>query len=231
MSKRILAFLLLSLTLPLTFAALRAGDDEKKFLSGPQPGKTLPGPFDSRMINGDFKSKQHCLVCEYRLFPVVMVFVKEPLGAKDIPDDSPILYLLEKLEESMVRYEMFYLKGCGIFLSPYAHGSATREGDKKAEELVEEAKNRQTLLRKLDKRAEKFKSVVLATLPAEGPKDYKINPDAEVTIILFNSLKVIANEAFPEGKMTREDADRFIESLDKLVRGTKTPESKKPAGA
>jgi hypothetical protein len=224
MRMRMLGTLLVVMSLGLAGAGK---GDKKKLVSGPQVGKTLPGPFDSRVVNGEFKGKQHCLVCENRLFPVVLVFVREP---KELDEKSPILYLFEKLEDAMERHEIVYLKGVGIFLSPHAHSSATVAGEKKAEELVAEAKDRLELSKKLESRAAKLKNVVLASFPEEGPKGYKIHPDAEVTIIFFNTLKVLTNEAYPEGKLTREDVDRFVATVDKTIRSFKgtPPEITKP---
>lgn len=241
MMKRVLGALLVLLAAGLT----RAGDPDKKLVSGPGVGASLPGPFDSMVINGEYKGRQHCLVCENRLFPVVMVFVREPMSPKVFENDGPAAYLLQKLNDAMDRHRDWYLKGTGIFLSPHAQSSVTREKkDLDAKELVDEAEKRNALLERLTKRvgelnleADKDKRkdfVVLAAYPAQGPKGYKIDSEAEVTIVFFNRLKVLANEAYPEGKMTKEDVDRFIENLDKTVKTWKgkpgDPKKESPKG-
>ncbi|MFO0965682.1 MAG: hypothetical protein U0793_08875 [Gemmataceae bacterium] len=211
--------------------ALRADEPEKKLVSGPPAGENLPGPFDSRIINGEFKEKQHCLICENRLFPVILVFVRDPEPPKEWKDDGPIRYLFDKLEEAVDNHERFYLKANVIWLSPDAHSSATDVGVKEAKVLVEEAKNRDLLLKKLTARAEKSKNVIMAAFPKEGPKGWKIDPAAAVTIVFFNQLRVIRNEAFGEGKMTKEDVDRFIGFVDSTIKSWRVPEKKasKPA--
>lgn len=191
--------------------ALKDTDDNKK----------RRGELKSQIekVKGELTGRQHCLVCEHRLFPVVLVFVREPAG--DLEEDGPILHLLSKLDGAMARHEASYLKAAGIFLSPDAQSSATREGKKDAKELVEEARLRDVLMAKLHRRADKLNHVELACFPAEGPAGYKIDPDAEVTIVFFNSLKVVASHAYPKGKMTKEDADRFVEEVDKTIKSWK----------
>ena len=73
--------------------------------------------------------------------------------------------------------------------------------------------------------------MTVGSFPAEGPKGYKLSPDAEVTILFFNNLKVLSNQAFPEGKMTNEDVDRFMQNIDKTISGwkAKPAEPKKAA--
>jgi hypothetical protein len=199
--------------------SLRADEPEKKFVSGPQAGEPLAGSFDSRIISGPFAGKQHCLVCENRLFPVLMVFVREPEAPKEWKEDGPIRYLMNKLEAAVDTYhDKVYLKSFVVFLSPYARSSATEEGKREAKDLVEEARNRELLLKNLTERAKKSDKVVLAAFAKDGPKDYKLNPEAEVTIIFFHKLKVLRNEAFPEDKMTKEDVDRFMESVEATIK-------------
>jgi len=200
------------------------GEGEKKFASGPAAGAVLPGPFDMRVVNGDFKGKQHCVVCEHRLFPVILTFFRDP--GTEWKDDGPLAYLLDKMEEAVSLHELAYVKSGAVFLSPNAQSSATAAGKKEAKDLVEEAKQRELMLRRVEKRAEKYKNVTVGIYPAEGPKGYKINPDAEVTIVFFNNLKVVTNQAFAAGKMTKEDVDRFMENLDKTIRSWKASPKK-----
>lgn len=217
-----------------------AGEEGKKLVSGPLPGKPVPGAFDARVVNGEFKGKQHCVICENRLFPMVLAFIRHPDATREIADDSPVAYLLDKMEAATDSHEGYYLKAAAFFLSPHANSSATIEGEKNAKELVEEARNREYLLRRLEKRGEKYTrektveakigeketmlkyaTVTLAAYPAEGPKGYAISPDAEVTLVFFSDLKILVNEAIPAGKFSKEDVDRFFTKVDKTIRSWK----------
>ena len=88
--------------------------------------------------------------------------------------------------------------------------------------IVDEAIARDALAKRLGERAEKLKHVVVAYLPAEGPKDYHINPKAEVTVLFYSKHKVLANFAFPEGKMMAGDVDNIIRAVDEAL-ATKKP--------
>src|SRR2546426_1022374 len=87
-----LRFMLMVLALLMMWAA-RSGafQAEAKLKSGPQQGQALPGPFHFLNVNGAHAGNPHCLVCEYGLEPVVMVFTRE------VPDKlKPLGDLLKK---------------------------------------------------------------------------------------------------------------------------------------
>lgn len=206
---RILAGVLLALS-----AGLVLGQDEEKFASGPQAGKILPGPFEALNINGKkAKGRQHCLVCENGLYPVVMVFVKEPADGKD----DLVNNFLAKLDEALKEHQEVYLGSFVVFLSPAARSSANNDKEEDSKKLVEEAEARETYLKKLAERADKVKNVVLACMPPEGPKDYKLNPKAEVTIVFYQKLKVLANWAYPEGKFGDEEIDKVMKTVNEVL--------------
>ncbi len=195
-------------------ASLVVGQDEEKFVSGPQAGKILPGPFDALNINGKkAKGRQHCLVCENGLNPAVMVFVKDQAEGKD----GPVNHLLAKLDEALDNHQAAYLGGFVVFLNPAARSSANNEKEADSKKLVEEAKDRDDYLKKLAERAEKVQNVVLACMPPEGPKDYKLNPKAEVTIVFYQKLKVLANWAYPEGKFSDGEADKVMKTVNEVL--------------
>jgi hypothetical protein len=189
-----------------------AQQGDAKFQSGLQVGELLPGPFDAVNINGKTaKGRQHCLVCDFGLQPVVMVFAQEPAEGKD----APLMSLLRKLDEAVSRHEADEaLNACAIFLSPDAQNSADNAGEQDPMKIVAEALARNALAKRLEERAEKLKHVVVAYFPLAGPKDYKINPKAEVTVLVYKKHKVLANFAFPEGKMTADDVTRITKSVD-----------------
>lgn len=191
---------------------LAAQDEGEKFRSGVKVGDVLPGPFDAVNINGKKgKGRQHCLVCEFGLHPVVMVLAREPAEGKD----GPLTSLLAKLDEAVSRHaEDHYLASCGIFLSPDAHNSANNTAEEDTKKIADETIARDALTKRLEERADKLKNVVLAYFPAAGPKDYNINPKAEVTVLFYYKHKVLANFAYPEGKMTDEDVERIVKTVD-----------------
>jgi hypothetical protein len=214
---------LLGLLLFLLAGGGPAQEDVEKIQSGLKAGEVLPGPFDAFNINGKIaKGRQHCLVCDFGLHPVVMVFVREPAEGKD----GPLMTLLARLDEAVSRYaDDRSLGSCAVFISPDGHNSATNAGEEDPKKIVEEAIARDALVRRLEERAEKLKNVVVAYVPAGGPKDYHINPKADVTVLFYIKHKVVANFAFAEGKMAASDVDTIIKAVDDSLT-KKTPAKK-----
>ena len=52
---------------------------------------------------------------------------------------------------------------------------------------------------------------------ADGPPSYRLNRDADVTVILYVKRKVAATFAFREGELTDEKAAEVIQALPKIV--------------
>ena len=198
---------------------------EAGLVSGPKVGGVVPGPFDSFNINGKKgKGRQHCLVCEYGLLPVVLVFAREPAEGKD----GPLTSLLAKLDEAVERHaEANYLNSFAVFLSPDARNSANNAEEQDPKKLVDEALAREGLAARLEPRAEKLKHVVISFFPAEGPKGYNINPKAEVTVLFYIRHKIMANFAFAEGKMTEEDVEKIVKTVDETFASAKKKPAKK----
>jgi len=190
------------------------------FVSGPQPGTILPGPFDVFNINGGrAKGRYHCLVCEYGLNPVVLVFTKEPAEGKD----AALKDLLKKLDEAVDNHAASYLASFVVFLSPDGRSSATEDKIEDTDKLVEEATRRQALITRLKALAyedpgteekPRYKNVVLSFSPMEGPKRYELNPRAEATILFYEKHKVLANFSFEDGKFTADQVDPVLKVVD-----------------
>jgi hypothetical protein len=180
--------------------------------SGPQPGAVLPGPFDALNINGKIaEGRQHCLVCQNALNPAVLVFTREPAEDKALTD------LMKRLDDAIGKHGEHKLGGFVVFLSPYARSSVTADDTRSdATDLLDEATKRDELVARLKARAEPLKHVILAAYPSKGPKGYNINADAEVTVVIYNRLKVVANWAFAEGKLN----DAGIAAIAKKVDDT-----------
>lgn len=198
-------FLLLALA-----SGLSAGDAVK---SGPQSGALLPGPFDPLNLNGDKKGRPHCLVCEYALNPVVMVFAREPAEGKD----GPLTELLKKLDEAVPKYREPELKAFVVFLSKEAKSSADDAKAGEQEELVEEAMARAAMIARLTARAEGLKNVIASVYPVAGPKGYNVSDKAEVTVVFYQRHRVLANWAFAEEKLTTEDVDAVLKKVDQTL--------------
>jgi hypothetical protein len=207
------------------------------FKSGPQKGATLGAAFHPFNLNGDLgKDRYHCLVCEYGLSPVVMIFATERADAKDKALDE----LLVGVEKALARDLEGYLKGFVVFVSKDFRSSVTakvaepKELDTKAlaataKDLVEEATDRAALLARLRERIDrlKLKHLVVSCHPAAGLESYHA-AKADVTVVLYVKQKVVANFAYPEGKLTEKDVSEILRSVDDLAgRARKKPPAKR----
>lgn len=77
---------------------------------------------------------------------------------------------------------------------------------------------RAALEKRLEERADKLKNVVVGYVLADGPKDYKINAKAEVTVLFYQRHKVLANFAYAAGQMTQADVGKMIKTIDGLAK-------------
>jgi hypothetical protein len=164
--------------------------------SGPQPGESIPGPFHYFNVNGPHATHPHCLVCEFGLRPVVLVFWREN------PAEKPqLMDLLQKLDEAVGRYKNAELRAGAIVLSDNFANEQTRKD----------------LLQKLEASAKDLKHVLIAVDGAAGPDNYKISKDAEVTVLLYEKHKVLANFAFAKDKFTDNDVSTIMAAVKKMV--------------
>ena len=214
-------FFFRSCGLLLLFAALTALEAGEVRQSGPPVGKLIPGSFSPYNLNGKRKGSHHCLVCEYALSPMVLIFAKEPVKDKD----EVLNDLLKRLDKAVEEHTRQDFHAVVVFLSPDANSSANDPKLADPTKLVEEAAAHDRLLARLQPRADDLKKVIVCIFPAAGPKGYALSDKAEVTLIFYNRFKVLANAAFKEGEFQVQDAEAFM----KTVTDTLAKEKRKPA--
>jgi hypothetical protein len=185
--------------------------------SGPQPGDFLPGSFAPYNLSGPSKGLYHSLVCEYGLRPTVMVFVRE---RGDGPNPA-VLELLKKLDEVLPRFQTEGLKGSVVVLSPDARSSVFVEKTEDVDKVLLEEDRREKLRARLEKFAEPFKNLVVATYPAEGPRGYAIAPKADVTVIFYDRLKVAQNWSFEGSQLDPQAVQRIVDGVETALRPQK----------
>jgi hypothetical protein len=212
------------------FAVLITGfvlfaQDDRVLRSGPKEGDFLPAAFDCYNFNGPHKGRFHSLVCRYGLNPAVVVFAREQA---DENRDANLNLLLKRLEEATKELQKHEFHAAAIYLSPDAKTAAVEpkdlDGDKLAEEakrLVEEAKRRDDLYERMAARADKFKSVDIGVYVAEGPKEYKLNPKADVTVIFYDKMRVVMNRAFGPQGLSEEDVDNIMTKIKETLEPAK----------
>jgi hypothetical protein len=156
--------------------------------SGPQAGEKVPGPLHPLNCTGEHEGEKYCLYCEYGTNPVAAIFARQV---------SPELTrLIKRIDEATDKNKKRSMGSYAVFLSD----SETLEM-----ELKEVAKK------------ETIRHCILAIDDPEGPKDYNLAPEAEVTVVLYTKLTVKANHTFKKGELNDKAIDAIVADLAKIL--------------
>lgn len=157
--------------------------------SGPQAGEKIPGPFHPLNVNGEQAGQKACLVCKHGDNPVAMVFAR----CADCPMTVKLIKKLDAVAKANERAEL------GTF----------------AVFLTDDEKTGEKLKALADK--EGIKTLTLAVDNPAGPSGYKVQKDADVTVVLYNERTVKVNKAFKAGELKDADIDAIAADAAKLV--------------
>ena len=160
---------------------------EEALKSGPQVGQTLPNSFDAVNVTGPDVGEKCCIFCEYGDMPVAMVFAREP--------STEVVQLMKKLDAAAKKHGEA-MRSTAIFLTD----------DKKVPEKLKEVAGK-----------EKLENTIVRTFEADGPKNYNMAKDADVTVLLFTDRVVKANHAFRKGKLQEKEIDAVVADVAKIV--------------
>jgi hypothetical protein len=163
--------------------------------SGKQPGDAI-GAFDVVKCAGseddgvDLGSKL-CYRCKYGNRPMVMVFSRT--------SDAGVAGLVKKLDGAVQ-------KNSDDKLAAFVNLLGENEGalEAHAKELGKQAASPRV-------------PIVVPVEYENGPADYGINPDAEVTVILAVKGKVVANHAYGPGQLNSKAVDKIISDVPKIL--------------
>jgi hypothetical protein len=155
--------------------------------SGPQVGEKLGGPFQPLNVNGAYAGKKHCLYCENGMRPAIMIFIREPN-----PHSLMFLSLLDSVVAGLKHPVGAYVVFC-------------TDDDTLPQRL--EAWTKEI----------KLKNLVVAVYHCDGPKEYKIAKDAEVTALLYERVTVKANHAYRKGEFTDQSEVDILTEIHKLL--------------
>jgi hypothetical protein len=64
---------------------------------------------------------------------------------------------------------------------------------------------------------EKIDKVILTIDNPQGPQQYNVAKDADVTVVLYEKREVKANFAFKKGELKDKDIDKVIADLSKII--------------
>jgi hypothetical protein len=154
-------------------------------VSGPTPGQKL-GPYSSIVSVGAERGQSHCFICDTEDRPAVVVFARklsDPLGKLTAGLDKAV----SDNKAAELRAWVTFLAADQLTLDP---------------KVVEWGK----------KHAVRNLSLTVFE-DVDGPPSYRLNRDADVTVILFVKKKVVADFAFREGELTEETVADVLKAL------------------
>jgi hypothetical protein len=171
-------------------AAIGAGAALAEVTSGQQVGETVGAMTVTKVtgnpLDGVPDGKTLCYRCKLGSRPVVMVFARTA--------DPGLAKLLKKLDEEIEEHQSAKLTGFVNML-----GTDGESLKKDAAEFVK--------LHGIERIA-----FVVPEESANGPADYKIARDADLTVVCFKGGKVQANHAFAKGQLSDEKIDAIVEA-------------------
>lgn len=190
---KLIATFVLSIGVALVACGLRAAEVN----SGPQPGESL-GAFEVTKVagapdDGVKLGQDLCYRCKMGNRPMVMVFSRRA--------DRNLGRFVKKLDTVVAKNKEEY--NMGSFVSVL--------GDK-PEELVKESKDIVS-----DSKIQNVAFVVPKNQP-NGPANYKLNPAAETTVLIYVKGKVVANHSFAAGGLTDEAAEQILKDTSKILK-------------
>jgi hypothetical protein len=156
--------------------------------SGPQVGEAVPGPLHPLNLTGEHAGEKYCLYCQHGHSPVVAIFARQVT--------PELTRLIKRIDEATAKNNERMMGSYAVFLT---------DSEALPAELKELAAK------------EKIENCVLAIDDPEGPKTYRIAPEAEVTVILYTELTVKANHAFKRGEFNDKAADAIVADLAKIL--------------
>ena len=157
--------------------------------SGLAPGQK-PGPYSSIVSVGAERGQSYCYICDTAERPAVIVF------ARTITD--PLGKLTAGLDKAVGDHKAADLRAWVTFLSD----------DQTALDPKLVAWGRKYALH--DVPVGVFENL-------DGPPSYRLNRDADVTVLLFVNRKVVANFAFRPGELTEERVADVMKALPEIL--------------
>lgn len=158
-------------------------------VSGLSPGQRT-GPYSSVISTGPERGKAHCYICETGERPAVIVFARSL--NKDLGS------LASKIDRALAERKAADLRGWITFL--------------KTDQL------------KFDPQVVRWsQELALGRLPLGifedegGPPAYRLNRDADVTVLVCNKQKVAANFAFRSGELTSARVADIVKAIDEVT--------------
>lgn len=186
--------------------------------SGPQPGQEIPGPFHPYNVSGPPKSRDkfHSFVSEYGLDPVVVVFAQgsgfDQANANLLAEGyfgPAFAKLLDQLDQSVNKNVRFRLNSFVVFVDTKLADVATEDDKREAvRERILAVKQQMDNMNK-DARGPQGFGLPLCLESAKNLKDWKLNEEAQVTVVLYREHRVVGSFGFKKDEL-KDDAIKQV---------------------
>jgi len=174
---------------------MASGTARAEMTSGYQVGESVGAMTVTKVtgnaLDGVPDGKTLCYRCRMGARPVVMGFARTA--------DAKLAKLLKKLDEEIEEHASSKLTAFVNML-----GTDAESLKKDAAEFVK--------LHGIERIA-----FVVPEESANGPADYKLAPDADLTVVCFEGGKVTANHAFAKGQLSDDKITAIVEAACKMA--------------
>ncbi len=158
-------------------------------VSGPQVNSKVPGAFEPFNVTGEAAGQKNCLVCQNGGNPVVMIFAREVT--------PELTKLIKRVDQTTAKHKDEEMGSFVVFCN----------GDKQLQDQLKGMARDQDL-----------KQLILSTWDdTAGPQKYRVNKDADVTVVLYTGLVVKANHAYAKGELSDKDVDGIVGEVSKIL--------------
>lgn len=159
--------------------------------SGLSHGTSVPA-FTVHDVTGPQKGEDLCYRCRYGAQPVVSIFTKEVT--------PEVAQLTKKIDGVVAENRDAKMAGFVVL-------TADKPSDAHKTKLEELAKK------------EEIKQVPLTTFEgANGPKGYKLNSSADVTVMMWVDNKVVVNRGFSKADINEKTIASIVEDTKKILK-------------
>lgn len=243
MRRRLFALLVLFGGILAVVNARGADDDNGKpnLPEFPQPGSEIPGPCRVLNITGMRRDRYHCLVCRNVLQPAAAIFVRPhlPEAKEDQPEkpavlwvkeklaaDQPLLHLVKKLDTIIDKNPDGHMGTFFVFL---AKGNEQAPFFGRLRQLPAELGMSKPPKPAPEDEAKDPPPIddghVVFCVDNEVPENWKLNPEDEMTVVLYSRHKVVKHWAFKEIP-TDKELNEIVAVFDKMVPAYARPDKK-----
>jgi len=156
--------------------------------SGPQVGEKVPGPFKVLNITGPEAGQTSCQYCNHGTRPVAVIFTKAIT--------PEVAQLIKKIDTITT---VNRAAGLGSFVVVCSDAAGT---DQQIRGMAQHIG---------------IQSTILTLYKAGGPEKYRLSPEADVTVLLYNHLTVKANHAYKHADLTEAACNAILTDLSKML--------------